>query len=73
MKQTIAATLMPAHAARLLGVRARSPALHMRRAYLDAAGRVLGVSSNLYASERFQLETFWSSAQADAPARSASR
>lgn len=73
VKQTIAATLMPAHAARLLGVRARSPALHMRRAYLDAAGRVLGVSSNLYASERFQLETFWSSAQADAPARSASR
>lgn len=59
VKQTIAATLMPAPAARLLGVGVRSPALHMRRSYLDRQGRVLGVSSNLYASERFQLETYW--------------
>lgn len=63
VKQSIEATLMPAHAARLLGVRARSPALHMRRSYLDRQGRVLGVSSNLYASERFRLETYWSEQQ----------
>jgi DNA-binding GntR family transcriptional regulator len=63
VKQTIAATLMPAEAARRLGVRARSPALHLRRAYLDRQGRVLGVSSNLYAAERFLLETYWSEQQ----------
>jgi GntR family transcriptional regulator len=60
VKQTIEATLMPPEPARLLGVPARSPALHMRRSYLDRAGRLLAVSSNLYASERFRLETYWS-------------
>jgi len=60
VRQQIEAALMPAAAARLLGVAARSPALHMRRAYLDATGRVLAVSDNLYAAERFRLETYWS-------------
>lgn len=59
VRQQIEAALMPAPAARLLGVPARSPALHMRRAYLDSAGRVLAVSANLYAAERFRLETYW--------------
>jgi DNA-binding GntR family transcriptional regulator len=59
VRQAIEAMLMPADAARLLGVRARSPALHLRRAYYGAADRVLGVSSNLYAAERFRLETSW--------------
>ena len=63
VKQSIEAKLMPAAAARLLGVRARSPALYLRRAYLDRQGRVLGVSSNLYAAERFRLETYWSEQQ----------
>jgi len=67
VRQQIEAALMPATAARLLGVAPRSPALHMRRAYLDAAGRVLGVSANLYAAERFRLETYWSG-QDNAPA-----
>jgi len=59
VRQGIEATLMPAEPARLLGVRARSAALHLLRAYLDAEGRVLSVSSNLYAAERFKLETYW--------------
>lgn len=60
VRQEIEAALMPAQAARLLGVGARSAALLMRRAYLDASGRVLGVSDNLYPSERFRLVTSWS-------------
>lgn len=60
VRQQIEATLMPAPAARLLDVPARSAALRLRRAYMDSAGRVLGVSDNLYASERFRLETYWS-------------
>lgn len=59
VRQSIEAALMPADAARLLGVRARTAALHLRRAYLDTSDRVLGVSSNLYAAERFKLETYW--------------
>jgi GntR family transcriptional regulator len=76
VKQTIAATLMPPEPARLLGVPARSPALQMRRSYLDLQGRLLAVSSNLYAAERFRLETYWSQSeqqQAGAPRRAARR
>ena len=51
---------MPADAARLLGVRPRSAALKMRRAYLDRAGRVLGVSENLYPAGHFRLVNYWS-------------
>ncbi len=66
VRQQIEAVLMPARAAKLLGVPARSAALHMRRAYFDGDGRVLAVSANLYAAERFRLETFWRGQ--DAPA-----
>lgn len=66
VRQEIEAALMPAEAARLLGVRPRSAALLMRRAYLDRAGSVLAVSSNLYAAGRFRLVTSWSGAS---PAR----
>jgi GntR family transcriptional regulator len=59
VRQQIEAVLMPAPAAKLLGVHARSAALHMRRAYLGSDGRVLAVSANLYAAERFRLETYW--------------
>jgi DNA-binding GntR family transcriptional regulator len=67
--QQIEAMLMPARAAKLLGVAARSPALHMRRIYLDASDRVLVVSANLYAAERFRLENRWSGQQAQPAAR----
>ena len=76
VRQTIEATLMPTQAARLLGVPARSPALRMHRSYLDRDGRLLAVSANLYAAERFHLETFWSEGaaqQSPAPRRTASR
>jgi GntR family transcriptional regulator len=59
VRQEIEAALMPADAARLLGVSARSAALAMRRAYLDPSGRVLGVSDNLYPADRFRLVTHW--------------
>ena len=59
VKQDIEATLMPLKAAKLLDVPKNSPALHMRRAYLDASGRLLAVSSNLYAASRFRLNTSW--------------
>jgi DNA-binding GntR family transcriptional regulator len=59
VKQDIEATLMPIKAAKLLDVPKNSPALHMRRAYLDASGRLLAVSSNLYAASRFRLNTSW--------------
>lgn len=60
VKQEIEATLMPADAAKLLNVKARSPALLMRRSYIDKKGRLLAVSSNLYAADRFHLHTSWS-------------
>jgi GntR family transcriptional regulator len=59
VKQEIEATVMPAEAAKLLDVKARSPALHMRRSYSDKDGRLLAVSSNLFAADRFRLITFW--------------
>jgi GntR family transcriptional regulator len=75
VKQTIEATLMPPEPARLLGVPARSAALQMHRSYLDPAGRLLAVSANLYAAERFRLETYWADGeqQAAAPRRAARR
>lgn len=63
VRQTIEAALMPAEAARRLGVPPRSPALRMHRSYLDEHGRVLAVSANLYAAERFRLETNWSAVE----------
>jgi DNA-binding GntR family transcriptional regulator len=59
VKQEIEATFMPVEAAKLLDVKARSAALHMRRSYSDKNGRLLAVSSNLYAAERFHLITLW--------------
>jgi DNA-binding GntR family transcriptional regulator len=59
VQQDIEAKLMPLKAAKLLGVPKNSPALHVRRAYLDAQGRLLAVSSNLYAASRFRLKTSW--------------
>jgi DNA-binding GntR family transcriptional regulator len=59
VKQEIEATLMPVEAAKLLDVKSRSAALHMRRSYSDKNGRLLAVSSNLYAADRFRLITLW--------------
>ncbi len=59
VQQNIEAQLMPLKAAKLLDVPKNSPALHLRRAYLDAKGRLLAVSSNVYAASRFRLKTVW--------------
>jgi GntR family transcriptional regulator len=59
VKQEIAATLVPAAAARLLNVKSRSPALHLQRSYLDKQERLLAVSSNIYPADRFHLQTSW--------------
>lgn len=59
VKQAIEATLMPLEAAKLLDVKSRSAALLMQRSYSDNDGRLMAVSSNLYAADRFRLITFW--------------
>lgn len=59
VQQNIEAQLMPLKVAKLLGVPKNSPALQVRRAYLDAQGQLLAVSSNLYAASRFKLKTAW--------------
>lgn len=59
VRQEIAATLMPADAARLLEAKIRSPALHLQRRYLDKKEWLLAVSSNLYPADRFRLRTAW--------------
>lgn len=68
VRQRIEASLMPAEPARLLGVPPRSPALGMRRTYLDRSGRLLAVSDNLYVSERFRVETYWTADDASSAA-----
>jgi GntR family transcriptional regulator len=67
VQQNIEAQLMPMQAAKLLDVPKNSPALHLRRAYLDAQGRVLAVSSNLYAASRFRLNMSWMLPSASSP------
>lgn len=60
--QQIEATLMPTEAARLLQLKADSPALRMLRCYFDKSGRLLSASANLYIADRFQLVTSWNKA-----------
>ncbi|MGB3289712.1 MAG: GntR family transcriptional regulator [Burkholderiaceae bacterium] len=59
VRQEIAATLLPAQAARMLGVKPRVPALHLKRSYLNKKDHLLAVSSNLYPVGRFELRTSW--------------
>ena len=60
--QQIEATLMPADAAKLLHLKAGSPALSMLRCYFDKSGRLLSASANLYIADRFRLVTSWNNA-----------
>ncbi|MBK5204086.1 MAG: GntR family transcriptional regulator [Polaromonas sp.] len=60
--QQIEATLMPTEAAKLLHLKADSPALRMLRSYFDKSGRLLTTSVNLYIADRFQLVTSWNKA-----------
>jgi len=65
-RQVVGALAMPSASARLLGVRARSPALKVRRYYLGRGERLLSVSLNVYPADRFELATSWRLAD-DAP------
>ena len=65
--QQIEATSMPAAAAKLLKLKAGSPALRMLRCYFDRAGRLLTASANLYVADRFQLVTSWSQSSSQTP------
>lgn len=67
-RQVVGALAMPAASARLLGVRARSPALKVRRYYLGRGGRLLSVSLNVYPADRFELATSWRLTDDAAPA-----
>jgi GntR family transcriptional regulator len=58
-QQVVGAMAMPAASARLLGVKPRSPGLHVRRYYFARDKRLLSVSLNLYPAERFELATEW--------------
>jgi GntR family transcriptional regulator len=60
--QQIDAALMPAPAARLLRLKAGSPALRMLRCYFDKQSRLLSASVNLYVADRFRLVTSWNKA-----------
>jgi DNA-binding GntR family transcriptional regulator len=73
VQQNIEAQLMPSKAAKLLDVPKNSPALHLRRAYLDAKGRLLAVSSNVYAASRFRLKTSWMLAASTTSAKKGKR
>jgi len=57
--QVVGAVALPAASARVLGVKPRSPGLLVRRYYLGRGARLLSVSVNLYAAERFELATQW--------------
>lgn len=57
--QQIEATMMPPAVAKLLKLKAGTPALRMLRCYFDHTGRLLTASANLYVADRFQLVTSW--------------
>ena len=60
--QQIDADLMPADAARLLRLKAGSPALRMLRCYFDKRSQLLSASVNFYVADRFRLVTSWNKA-----------
>ncbi len=59
VQQDIGALALPERAAKLLGVRAGAPALHVLRSYYAANERLLSASVNLYPENRFHISTRW--------------
>jgi GntR family transcriptional regulator len=55
-EQRITATTLGRRHADLLGVPARSPALHVRRRGIDARGRVVELARSLYRADRYDFE-----------------
>jgi DNA-binding GntR family transcriptional regulator len=58
-QQVLSAIAVPADSAKLLGVKARSPGLLVRRFYLGRGDRLLSVSLNVHPVGRFELTTTW--------------
>jgi GntR family transcriptional regulator len=58
-QQVVGAVAIPADSARLLGVKARSPGLLVRRFYLGRNGRLLSVSINVHPPGRVEFSTSW--------------
>ena len=59
VRQVVGALALPVASARVLGVKARSPGLRVRRGYRGRGGRLLSVSLNRYPADRFELATHW--------------
>lgn len=59
VQQVVGAIAVPAASARVLGVRARSPGLRVRRYYLGRDDQLLSVSLNVYPADRFEFSTRW--------------
>jgi len=59
VQQEIGGAAIPAHAARLLQVKPRSPGMMVTRYYLGRRERLLSVSVNYYPENRFKLSTRW--------------
>ncbi len=57
--QVVGAVAMPTSSADILGVRAGTPGLLVRRYYLARDQQLLSVSLNYYPAERFELATQW--------------
>ena len=66
-RQVVAGLAIPPPSARVLGVKARTPGLLVRRFYLARGERLLSVSLNVYPADRFELATHWR-LESDAPA-----
>lgn len=58
-QQVVGAIAIPADSARVLGVKAKSPGLLVRRYYLGRYDRLLSVSLNVYPADRFEFSTRW--------------
>ena len=58
-QQVVGALAVPTDSARVLGVKAKSPGLLVRRFYLGRNGRLLSVSINVYPVDRFEFTTTW--------------
>lgn len=58
-RQSVGAVAVPAASARVLGVRAGSPGMLVRRFYLGRHGRLLSASLNVYPVGRFEFTTTW--------------
>lgn len=59
VRQEVGSIPMPAQSARVLGVKARSPALQVMRYYFADGGRLLSMSLNIYPAGRFRFSTSW--------------